>query len=404
MRTGVQGRIREAVPELAIATDAAGRPRVSPARTDDVAAVLALATAEGWRVRVEGRATWCPADAPADLVLTTGRLERIVPAAAGDLVATIEAGAALDEVNATLGRQGVWLALDPPGGSARSLGSIVVTGTAGPLRHHFGPVRDHLLGCTLVTGDGRVVRPGGAVVKNVAGYDLTRLMAGGFGGFGVITSLNVRLRAVPERDLTVVTRGQREALTAAARDLAAGAVDAVALEIVSPRIAGGDDWLLALRLTGTEAGVRAETARVGDLTGVSWTELDQDRPSAFGRAVAHAALEGPVTLRLASLPEGVDATLDLLAKHLDLALVSVSAGIGTIRWCGDPELERLRALRRAAASRQVPLTLERAPWSLRQAFGHFGAYREGVRGLVGGLRRVFDPAGILLVPLDGSDD
>lgn len=403
MKAGVTSRLREVVPNVAVGSDSAGRPRISPARTDDVAAALALATAEGWTVRAEGRGTWCPMDTPADLVLSTIRLDQVVSAAAGDLVATIEAGAALDHVNDVLRQQGVWLALDPPGHAARSIGSIVATGTAGPLRHRFGPVRDHLLGCTVVTGDGRVVRPGGAVVKNVAGYDLTRLMAGAFGGFGVITSVNVRLRAVPERDLTVIMRGERDALTAAARALVAGAVDAVSVELVSPRVAAGPEWLLAVRLTGTEAGVRAEAARTRALTQHSWIELEQGQADAFAHAVAGAALGGPVTLRLAPLPEGLDAALDLLSQHLDLSFVSISAGIGTIRWTGHPDLAQLQALRHAAAGREIPLTLERAPWSLLEAFGHFGAYRDGVGGLVGRLRQVFDPGGVLVAPLDAPD-
>src|SRR2546427_459396 len=106
-----------------------------------------------------------------------------------------------------------------PGG--RSVGSVVATATAGPLRQGFGPVRDHLLGVTFVTGDGRIVQSGGRVVKNVAGYDLTKLEAGGFGAFGVIVLVHLRLRALPRVDQTLVLEGSRDDLTQVADDIAA---------------------------------------------------------------------------------------------------------------------------------------------------------------------------------------
>ena len=143
-----------------------------------------------------------------------------------DLVATVQAGAPLDALRRRLADEGMWLALDPPGRPDRSIGSIVATATAGPLRHGFGPVRDHLLGCTVATGDGRLVKAGGKVVKNVAGYDLTKLQVGGFGGFGIIAEINLRLRALPRADVTLLARGTRDNLTRGARRLIEARVSA----------------------------------------------------------------------------------------------------------------------------------------------------------------------------------
>jgi hypothetical protein len=111
-----------------------------------------------------------------------------------------------------------------------------------------------------------------------------------------------------------------------------------------------------------------------------------------------------VTLRLGVLGDGVDEAIDLLAHDLDEGLVSAGAGQGMIRWTGDAPLERLRGLRRAAASREIPMTLERAPWAVRRALGHFGAYREGVGQIVGRLRGTFDPGQCLNVALEGADN
>lgn len=388
-------RVAEALPAELVARDAIGRPRLTPPDTAGIAAAMGLASREGWRVRIEGRGGWEHADGPADLVISTAALDQVVRIAPGDLMATLQAGAPVGVVQRALAAQGVWLAWDPPGRGERSVGSIVATGTAGPLRHRYGPVRDHVLGCTIVTGDGRVVKPGGSVVKNVAGFDLTRLMAGSFGTCGVVTEMHVRLRALPAADRTLLATGPRDVLTRTARDLAGHGLEAAAIEILSPALGASPDWTLAVRLAGTTAGVEAEVARIGSLAALTWSPLPAEQASAFWTGASHGALAGPVTLRLGALVDGLDDTLDLLEEHLDLGLVSAGAGSGAIRWTGMAAAASLRALRAAAATREVPLTLERAPAALRQEVGRFGAYREGVGALVARVQDTFDPQGVL---------
>jgi glycolate oxidase FAD binding subunit len=241
------------------------------------------------------------------------------------------------------------------------------------------------------------------VVKNVAGYDLTKLHVGGFGGFGIIAEVHLRLRALPRADVTLLARGSRDALTSAARDVVAGNLLPAALELLSPALAAEADWVLATRVVGTEAAVQADVRRLAALSELSWAPLPADRTAAFWTVAARGSLAGPVTLRLGVLGNGVDDAIDLLAHDLDEGLVSAGAGLGMIRWTGTAPLERLRALRRAAASREIPMTLERAPWSVRRALGHFGAYREGVGQIVGRLRGTFDPGQCLNVALEGAD-
>jgi len=196
-----EGAVLEAAPDRV--------PRVAPGSPDAVALLLGTAHQEGWRVRIEGAGTWLQSDAPADIALTTRRLDRIPAIEPADLTATAEAGIGLDQLRQQLADRGAWLAIDPPGLAGRTLGSVISAATAGPLRHGFGPIKDHLLGVTFVTGDGRMVQSGGRVMKNVAGYDLTRLQAGGFGAFGVIVLVHLRLRALPRADVTYVPDSRR---------------------------------------------------------------------------------------------------------------------------------------------------------------------------------------------------
>lgn len=404
MTDPVRERVRQALGPDAVEADASGTPRVAPASTEAVARVLALAHHERWKVRIQGQASWCHPDAPADLVLTTSAMREVVQVSPGDLVATLQAGTPLAEASHRLEQLDAWLGWDPPGRPGRSIGSIVATGTAGPLRHRVGPIRDQVLGCTVVTGDGRILRPGGSVVKNVAGYDLAKLVTGGFGAFGVITEVHLRLRTRPAGDRTWVARGDRDRLTLAGRDLTEAAVETAALELLSPAVAADPEWVLALRLAGSAEAVEAEAHRVRSVADLPWEPLETERAGTLWHGVAHAILAGQVTLRLGVLLPGLDGTLDLVGEHLDLGLVTAGAGSGALRWSGEATAEQIGVLRRAAAEREIPLTVERGPWALRVAVGHFGQYREGVGQLVGRLRDAFDPGHVLQIPLDAAPD
>src|ERR671921_1844306 len=270
-------RLRALLGTTGVERDPQGVPRASPDSSDALSLVCRLAHEEGWKIRVEGRGTWLAPDAPADLVVSTRALEQIVSVSPADLVATVQAGASLDALRRRLADYGMWLAVDPPGRPERSIGSIIATATAGPLRHGFGPVRDHVLGCTVATGDGRLVNAGGKVVKNVAGYDLTKLQVGGFGGFGIIAEVHLRLRALPRADVTLLARGPRDALTSGGRDVVAANLLPAALELMSPALAAEADWVLGARFVGTDAAVQADTRRLASVGDLTWIPLAADR-------------------------------------------------------------------------------------------------------------------------------
>lgn len=394
-------RLRNLLGPEGVERDPHGLPRAVPESDDALALVCQTAQVEGWKARVEGQGSWLPLDGPADFALSTRGIAAIVRVSAPDLVATVQAGATLEAIRSELQRHRLWLALDPPGRPDRTIGSIVASGTAGPLRHGYGPVRDHVLGCTVATGDGRLVDAGGQVVKNVAGYDLTKLHVGGFGGFGIITELHLRLRAEPAMDATYLARGGRHALAGAGQRLVENQVGLVALELLAPAIAAVPEWTLAARLAGTADGVHAEAARLEPVSGLTWERLPMERAAAFWNLVARAPLGGEVAIRLGALLDGLPDLTDLVIELLGEGLLSAGLGTGALRWSGDAEAEALKTVRHRAAQREVPVTLERAPWPIRRVVGHFGAYREGVGQLVHRLRSTFDPKGVIAVALEG---
>jgi glycolate oxidase FAD binding subunit len=200
------------------------RPRwvASPGSTAEAAAVLRTAARDGLAVTARGTGTklrWGGRPERLDLVVDTARLDGLVEHAAGDLVYVAGAGRRLGQVQADVADDGQRLGVDPAVGG--TIGGAVATATSGPLRLHHGAVRDLVIGLTLVRADGVVAHSGGKVVKNVAGYDLGKLLTGSFGTLGLITQVAFRLHPVPLGRRWVTT-------TLADAGVAGAAVQAVA--------------------------------------------------------------------------------------------------------------------------------------------------------------------------------
>ena len=219
----------------------------------------------------------------------------------------------------------------------------------------------------------------------------------------MIVLAHLRLRALPRADQTLVLEGSREDLAQVAEDIAAAAVQPAAHELMSPALARRERWMLAVRFAGSAALVSAEEAALRAATGGRFTALRADEAHALWMRAAESFATRPVTFRVGALPDSSDELIDLLQHQVGDEWVSASPGTGAIRWGGETSVDRLRRLRRTLAGLEVPLTLERAPWPVRSAVGHFGAYREGVGPLVAGLRRTFDPGEAFVVAVEGTE-
>ena len=180
-----------------------------PASTDEAARVLTRASEEGWTVDPAGSGTWLGPGSAAnlpDVVLSASGMVRVVEYDPADLTITAEAGMTLSALTSLITPRRQWLPLDPPGRS-HSLGAVAATGVWDPLGAAWGGPRDLVLGLRAVTGDGRAFNAGGRVVKNVAGFDLVRLLVGSGGALAFITEVTMRLSSLPEADHTLVMRG-----------------------------------------------------------------------------------------------------------------------------------------------------------------------------------------------------
>ena len=182
---------------------------LAPATGDEAATMLRTANERRQSVLIRGAGTkldWGrPAAAP-DVVLDMRPLSRVIAHAHGDLTATIEAGAPLADVNAALRAHGQWLPLDPAFADRATIGGLLATNDSGPLRHRHGTPRDLVIGVTIATTDGVLAKAGGQVVKNVAGYDLSKLMTGSVGSLAAIVSATFKLAPVPAASRTLRAR------------------------------------------------------------------------------------------------------------------------------------------------------------------------------------------------------
>jgi glycolate oxidase FAD binding subunit len=312
----VDGAAREAGPDDAIG----GVPAAvvaSPATTAQAAAVMAAADRAGLHVAFRGRGTalsWGAPPTALDLLVDTTRLDAVVEHAAGDLICVVQAGARLDDVNAQVREHGQQLALDQPVPGA-SVGGTLATARSGPRRVRYGAPRDLVLGVTVVRADGVVAKAGGKVVKNVAGYDLAKLVTGSLGTLALVTEAVFRLHPLPAASRWVGVscadpgEAARRAHAVIASQLAASAVEV-------ERRPGGAGVDVRVLLEGTGQGVDQRTTAVLELLGAGAAELGRDG--------------GPGAVEGAGVPAGLPAGADDLLVKLAVPISGVGGLLAAV--------------------------------------------------------------------------
>jgi glycolate oxidase FAD binding subunit len=183
------------------------RAAAFPANAGEVQRILALAALERVALTVRGGGTALGLGRPPqhlDLLLGTRRMARVLEYEPADLTCTVEAGLTLGELNRVLGEQGQMLPLDAPLAGRATLGGILAANTSGPRRFAYGTARDRLIGLRIVDAQGKLIKGGGKVVKNVAGFDLPKLFIGSLGTLGVIVEATFKLAPVPKARLALL--------------------------------------------------------------------------------------------------------------------------------------------------------------------------------------------------------
>lgn len=254
-----------------------------PSTVADLASLITDAAQRHRALRLVGRGTWLDGGAPVASDAEPLHLDAfsgVIEYEPGDLTITVGAATTIAELDAVTAANNQWCPLSPWGGDDGSVGATIATATPGPFAHVFGLPRDLVLGLECVDGTGKVLRPGGKVVKNVAGFDLVRLMTGSWGSLAAITRVSLRLRARPAVDETWHVPLDAAAAVQAQDALRRGKTPPIACEATA---AGLLDTAtpagLLVRIAGNAAVVdaaRTEVAALGDARRadpLSWTQL-----------------------------------------------------------------------------------------------------------------------------------
>ncbi len=402
------------------ATEGTGLEKtMRPANEDELADLVRAAASDGRRLSVRGTGSKAGIGRPVvtDLVVETTAFDGIVFHEPEELVFSARAGTPLSQIESTLAEKGQMLAFEPPdlsrllGNADRgsgTLGGMIAAGLAGPRRVKQGGVRDHLLGFRAINGRGEPFRSGGRVVKNVTGYDLSKLMCGSWGTLAILIEATFKVLPAPERTLTLLWQGldlqQAQALMTEAMK---SPVEVSAAVHLPPGLDGEEVARTALRLEGfarsVEARAQALTQRLED-HGRPAARLHTEESLRFWRnirdvAPLHEHTEAFVWRIIGPPAQGAERAQAIQTLFEDAAFFMDWAG-GLI-WLAAPGAADVEsAQRQAEALRAIVkddghVTLIRAPEEIRRKVPVFHPQPSSLARLAERVRASFDPHGIL---------
>lgn len=347
-------------------------------------------------LRIAGKSGWLNAGRPVAATETISIADHsgVVEYVSSDLTITVRGGTTLSEIARITTEQGQWLPLDPYGSRDGTIGATVATASSGPLAQGFGTIRDLVLGVEVVTGDAKVVRGGGRVVKNVAGFDLVRLMTGAWGTLGVITEVSLRLYALPAHRITMAMDAPTDSrrLSQRLRALLDAPIIPFSLELVSDELARRIG--LAPRLTilvefgGNAAAVSAQRDAVAAIGPVI------DAPNDVWEKMQATAVSTGTVFRLSGLPAGLAERWERAQSITGAgqpAMMHASIGRGTVRCILPGDVTASAAERISAVDGNDTLIFENLPpaqWGTLAPSATADRVSQGIKS-------AFDPFGIL---------
>ena len=392
---------------------------VAPANADQVAEILRFANTEKLKVLpCGGGSKLHMGNIPSriDIAISTLRLIHVDSYEPADLTAIVGSGFRLTDFAAMTSRNGQWLPFNPPGKGA-TLGGIIATNAFGSLRTAYGTPRDYVIGLKIVTADGTLIKTGGRVVKNVAGYDLNKLFIGSYGTLGVIVETGFKLRPIPETETScLVTSQSFETLSSLANQIHRSELLPLSSILMDTRVLrrfdvppGTAQWALLVRVGDNEPSAIYQLNRIRELAGFqSGTTFSRPIDEVSDRLWQGTGnfeidFDAEVTLRISSLPNQVvnviaDCEAQLKNSGLGFSIIAHTAnGIVYlyIKHLSDGAAARLRVIEaiknlRADVKDAGNVVVERAPVEIKREAEVWGEPR-GTAQLLRALKTKFDP-------------
>ena len=342
------------------------------------------------------------------MLVSTAKLDQVIDHAVGDLTVTVQAGMRFGELQTQLKKAGQFVAIDPSYEDRATVGGIVATGDSGALRHRYNSVRDMVLGVELVRSDGERVKAGGRVVKNVAGYDLMKLLTGSYGTLGIMTQVTLRLYPLQESSQTVFLSGEASAVARVMQALLNSGLTPTAIDLLSATVcepldlsaAMGLSMGLLVRFQGLAESVTEQVKRLMAL-GQS-QELTTAVPLAedqlwqcLGQVLTREASADRVLCKWAVRSAETVATLSYLQEKFPdaSARFHVGGGLGQVQFPSMTAAEML-GVRSFVEARGGFLTVLEAPDELKASLDVWGYQGNGL-GWMRSIKQQFDPQGLL---------
>ena len=371
---------------------------VAPGSVEEVVELLAWAQAAAVGVIPVGTGAhaWDRRPERPYIVLSTARMTGIETYEPADLVLTAKAGTPLADLAGSAGEHRQWLPFDPMDVPNRTLGGLAAAGVTGPLWAGYGHVRNHVLGMTAVCGDARILRLGGRVVKNVAGFDLIKPMVGSRGRLAVVTSVTVRIFPLPTVDRVLVLQAaEPAALVRAARAVAtAPMLPASSVLSFSTEAAS-----LLVRLHGAEDTVDADQQMLEAHAGVSFAATEGPNADALLGTTRDAGGDAEVLLHACTLPSQLGALIDLIRGVLvgvnSVVVADVAEGSARVAFSGAGLSDVVQAIRAGGEGLGGGVVVDRCPIDLSPA-ALSTPLSPAAREIGDGVKRIFDPGGVLL--------
>jgi len=371
---------------------------IAPGTAQEVAEVLRYCNSAGLAVIPRGGGTklWL-GNRPqkVDFILSTERLNRVIEHAWGDMTATVEAGCKIDNLQRTLKEHGQQLAADPMRSEGATVGGLLATAESGTLRIRYGAIRDLVLGVEVALPDGSVIKAGGKVVKNVAGYDLTKLMIGSLGTLGVITRAVFRLHPIPAATATYTTLLPT---ASEASKLVLAILDShlvyTGLQIRAQR---ADQVALDVRFEGIPESLDDQYAKLSQIAGGHRFERAGEVWTARQKLFADAS--GSVISKCSVLPAQIGLLCDAVFRQAQPAgvtatLVAQGTGVAEVRLDAaglQPLVGALHGLREELDRLEGSLIVEQCPVSMKQELDVWGTLKDALP-LMQQIKEQFDPA------------
>ena len=343
---------------------------------------------------------WGGAVKNVNLAVSTERLNQLIEHAVGDLTVTVEAGMSFAHLQQILTEKGQFLALDPAYCETATIGGIIATGNTGSLRQRYRGVRDQILGISFVRSDGKIAKAGGRVVKNVAGYDLMKLLTGSYGTLGMISQATLRVYPVSQASQTVLLTGEKQAIATSTQTLLSSALTPVAVDLLSSQLLEklnkNAEMGLIVRFQSLPESVNQQVTRlleVGEklgLTGEIYSQDDDNLWQQLKQLIWQPGEEPKMICKIGVTPAEAVATL---SQCQTLGLIHAGVGLGVLRWeTVAPEIvpQKLSELRNWCNSKGGFLSILDAPAEVKQQLDVWG-YNGNALDLMRRIKKQFDP-------------